>query len=233
MLPTCLNNAGMKTRQVVLTTALLLLPAAYAQQSDSPKPEPFKVSSGVAEGRKIHSVIPIYPEEAKKSLIQGEVVMTATISKQGDIIDLKVVSGPPLLSDAATEAVKQWKYRPYLLNGEPIEIETTVIVKYHLQTDSPRTERIRVSSGVAEGLLKHRVEPNYPRVAKENHIQGDVALAVLISTEGNVTNVKTISGDPLLVDASTEAVKQWKYRPFLLNGKPIGIETTVLFKFHM
>ncbi len=223
----------MKAKQVTLTAVLLLLSAAYAQQPDGPKPERVRLSSGAAEGQITHRVPPVYPEEAKKSLIQGDVVLTATISKEGDIIDLKVVSGHPLLADASTEAVKQWKYRPYLLNGEPIEIETTVIVKYHLQPNSPKPERLRVSSGVAESMLKHRVEPNYPRVAKENHIQGDVVLAVLISTEGNVTNVRTITGDPLLVDASTEAVKQWKYRPYLLSGKPIELETTINFKFHM
>jgi TonB family protein len=101
-----LNNAGMKAKQVMLTTVLLLVSVAYAQQPDSPRPERIRVSNGIAEGQITHRVPPVYPEEAKKNLIQGDVVLTATISKEGDIIDLKVVSGHPLLADASTEAVK-------------------------------------------------------------------------------------------------------------------------------
>jgi protein TonB len=117
------------------------------------------------------------------------------------------------------------------LNGEPIEIETTVIVKYHLQSDSPRPERIRVSSEVAEGFLKHKVAPVYPAEAKVHRIHGDVVLAALISEGGDVIRLKTISGDPLLADAATDAVKQWKYRPFKVDGKPIEMETKVIVKF--
>src|ERR1700674_657418 len=148
----------MKIKQVLLTAILLLVSAAYAQQFEDPKSERIRVSSGVAMGQITHSVDPVYPAEAQKNHIQGDVVMTATISAKGDIINLKLVSGHPLLAQAATEAVKQWKYRPYLLNGEPVEIETTVIVKYRQQSASPRPTHVRVSSGVAEGLKKNDVQ---------------------------------------------------------------------------
>jgi protein TonB len=96
------------------------------------RPERIRVSSGVAAGLKIHDVDPVYPQMAKIAHIQGDVTLSAKISKTGSIEDLKIVSGHPLLAQAAMEAVKQWKYKPYGLNGEPVEIETTILVHFHM-----------------------------------------------------------------------------------------------------
>jgi protein TonB len=73
---------------------------------------------------------PIYPPIAKQAHVQGAVVLHAFISKTGTIQKLSVVSGNPMLTNAAMEAVQNWKYRPYLLNGEPTEVETTVTVNF-------------------------------------------------------------------------------------------------------
>jgi protein TonB len=73
---------------------------------------------------------PVYPAEAKANHISGAVVMAATISKEGTVKQLEVVSGPEELRASALDAVKEWKYQPYLLNGEPVEIETTITVNY-------------------------------------------------------------------------------------------------------
>jgi periplasmic protein TonB len=88
------------------------------------------VSSGVMEGRKLSGVVPRYPAIAVAAHIEGTVVLTATISKTGAIENLHVVSGSPTLIPAAEDAVRTWRYRPYLLNGEPIEVETTVTVVF-------------------------------------------------------------------------------------------------------
>jgi len=93
--------------------------------------------------------------------------------------------------------------------------------------------RLRVSSGVAEGLVKHKVNPKYPREARNQGIQGDVILQAMIDTKGNIVSLKAVQGDPILAEASIEAVKQWKYRPYLLNGEPVVLETTIKIKFHL
>src|SRR6185437_6694547 len=95
-------------------------------------PQKLRVSSGVAEGNLIRKIEPQYPPMAKVAHIQGDVVLAATISKSGVIENLHVVSGHPILAQAAMDAVKQWKYKPYLLNGEPVEVETTVKVTFHM-----------------------------------------------------------------------------------------------------
>ena len=99
------------------------------------KPEPVmrvRVSQGVSVGRLINKVEPVYPQLARNARVQGQVVLTAIISKDGTIQDLRVMSGHPLLVQAALDAVRQWRYKPFLLNGEPVEVETTVTVDFTL-----------------------------------------------------------------------------------------------------
>jgi periplasmic protein TonB len=90
------------------------------------------ISSGVMEGRKMSGAEPRYPAIAVAARIQGTVFLAATISRTGMIENLRVVSGPSMLAPAAAEAVRTWRYRPYLLNGEPVEVETTVRVIFNL-----------------------------------------------------------------------------------------------------
>ena len=84
------------------------------------------------EGNLIEKVVPQYPAIARAARIQGTVVMQATISKAGTIENLRVISGPAMLLQAAIQAVRAWRYKPYLLNGEPVEVETTVDVVFRL-----------------------------------------------------------------------------------------------------
>ena len=80
----------------------------------------------------LDKITPQYPAIAKAARIQGTVVLQATISKSGSIENLRVVSGPPMLQQAAMDAVRTWRYKPYLLNGDPVEVETTVNVVFNL-----------------------------------------------------------------------------------------------------
>jgi protein TonB len=91
--------------------------------------------------------------------------------------------------------------------------------------------RVRVSSGVQSGLLIRKVQPNYPPLARQARIQGVVVLQAQISKDGNIENLQLISGHPMLAPAAIEAVKQWKYKPYLLNGEPVEVETQVQVNF--
>lgn len=93
---------------------------------------PRHISSGVAEGMLIQKTIPRYPPIAVASRTQGTVVLQAMISKSGAIENLRVLSGSPMLQQAAIDAVSQWRYRPYLLDGQPVEVETTINVVFSL-----------------------------------------------------------------------------------------------------
>ena len=102
------------------------------------------------------------------------------------------------------------------------------------QTDeAAKPIRLRVSSGVAEGLKIHNAQPEYPREAREKGIAGDVILRATIDTKGNMVNLNPVQGDPILVKAAMDAVKKWKYRPYILKGKPVEVETTIKIQFHL
>jgi len=92
-------------------------------------------------------------------------------------------------------------------------------------------QRVRVSSGVQSGLLVRKVPPSYPPLARQARIQGTVILQAQISKDGNIENLQLISGHPMLAPAAIEAVKQWKYRPYLLNGEPVEVETQIQVNF--
>ena len=94
--------------------------------------ERLKVSSGVAQGSLIRQVNPRYPQQAVQARVEGTVVLHAVIGKDGSVQELHVLSGSPLLIQPAMDAVRQWRYKPYQLNGEPVEAETQINVKFTL-----------------------------------------------------------------------------------------------------
>ncbi|HEV2115597.1 MAG TPA: TonB family protein, partial [Terriglobales bacterium] len=97
----------------------------------------------------------------------------------------------------------------------------------------PKVElkRVRVSQGVSQGLLTHKVEPQYPPLAKQAHIQGTVVLHAVIGKDGSVQGLQVVSGHPMLTASAISAVKQWKYKPYMLNGQPVEIDTTITVNF--
>ncbi len=106
-----------------------------AAPSDAPAlaaPKRVNVSQGVAQGLLVHKVVPQYPVIAKQAHVQGSVVLQAVIAKDGSIENVQVVSGPATLASAAVNAVKQWRYKPYYLNGQPVEVQTTINVNFNL-----------------------------------------------------------------------------------------------------
>jgi periplasmic protein TonB len=113
------NPFGGDSRPVVPVVAP---PAAVA---------PVRISH-ISEGNLLRKMLPTYPPLARSARIQGQVVLQAVIGKQGSIENLRVVSGHPMLVPAAIDAVRQWLYRPYVLNGEPVEVETQITVNFSL-----------------------------------------------------------------------------------------------------
>ena len=92
-------------------------------------------------------------------------------------------------------------------------------------------QRVRVSQGVSTGLLIRKVNPTYPPLARQARIQGTVVLHAVISKDGSIENLTLVSGHPMLAPAAIDAVKQWKYKPYLLNGEPVEVDTEVLVNF--
>jgi len=102
-----------------------------------------------------------------------------------------------------------------------------------VKTAKPAAQLLRVSQGVMEGLVLKRVQPRYPSQALQMRIQGSVQLQATISKTGDIENLKIVSGDAVLGRAAVEAVHQWKYKPYYLNGDPVPIETQILVNFKL
>jgi protein TonB len=99
----------------------------------------------------------------------------------------------------------------------------------NLPKPSPAT--LRVSQGVSQGLLIKRVQPKYPSSALATHAEGAVQIEATVDKQGNVTNLKVLSGQTVLARAALEAVRQWRYKPYYLNGQPVEIQTQITVNF--
>ncbi|MBZ5704078.1 MAG: TonB family protein [Acidobacteriia bacterium] len=94
-------------------------------------------------------------------------------------------------------------------------------------------QALRVSQGVSQGLLLKRVQPVYPQQALQMRIQGAVQLEASISKDGSITKIKVANGHPALAQAAVDAVRQWKYQPYVLNGEPVAIQTQITVNFKL
>jgi len=94
-------------------------------------------------------------------------------------------------------------------------------------------KRIRISQGVTQGMVISKIEPTYPKIALSARVTGVVLVKAVISREGTITELQVIKGHPILVPAAIEAVKQWLYRPYLLNGAPVEVETYISVTFQI
>lgn len=95
-------------------------------------------------------------------------------------------------------------------------------------------QRVRVSQGVTQGMVIRRVQPQYPQMAKIARVQGAVVLAAVIGKDGAIQNLHVISSaSPLLNQSAIDAVKQWRYKPYILNGEPVEVDTTVTVNFSL
>jgi len=233
-------------KQFFAAYSALLIFAVLAASQDAPQ-APIQVPPNSVPTFIVRKVTPVYPPLARQARIQGTVVLRIVIDKEGAVRDPQLVSGHPMLAPAAIEAVKQWRYGRYISDDQPVEVETIVRVNFKMpdgpemrtpqrsRQDSPLREGVpklvRVSAGIMQGLLEHKVDPEYPAEAKEKHVEGTVLLNVDIDDEGNVGRVELVSGHPMLAPAAMDAVLAWTYRPFVLNGVAVPVETTVQVQF--
>jgi TonB family protein len=303
-------------------TKLMVTPSTGPQGTVVPSglQGPVRVSSGIMSQQLLSKTNPVYPAEAKAAGVQGAVVLQAVLAKDGSVSTLKIVSGPEMLRKSAVDAVQQWKYKPYLLNGQAVDVDTTVTVNYTIgggggpaqvlcrpqvignqkvsadtvlarmssrqggvydaaaverdfnslwgtgYFENVRIERedaakcvqlvvylrekpnvavgaqepaavagrpVRVSAGVMAGSLISQANPVYPAEAKAARVQGTVVLHAVISKEGRIEDLQVLSGPKELVESALAAVNRWTYKPYLLNGEPTEVETTITVHYSM
>ena len=196
----------------------------------------------------------LYPLGAEKDELQGEVVVKFIVSETGDVERAEVVSGNPVLASAALDAAKKWKFKPFIRGGKPVKAATQIPFDFAFANkvtdvkikEAPTTpassgapganssdppKKVRVSQGVIAGMLIHKVVPVYPPQAKLARVQGAVILAAIIGKDGTIKSLHVLSGPSTLVDAAIGAVQQWRYRPYLLLGEPVEVDTQITVNF--
>jgi protein TonB len=135
----------------------------------------------------------------------------------------------PMISEAPAEPA------PGALDITQNSSDNAISGLVNVPTDVPHTapQTLKVSQGVSQGLLVKKVAPVYPEQALQMKIQGSVQIIATIGKDGNITNMKPVSGDPILVRAAMDAVKQWKYQPYYLNSQPVDIQTDITVNFKL
>jgi len=204
-------------------------------------------------GNRDKFVEPVYPPDAKAARLQGSVVLDAVIGKDGIIENLKVVSGPPELTRSAVDAVRQWTYKPYLLNGDPVAVETTITVTYALgsspatpapqsmnssapstQTATAPGQPMHIGGDVQRPILIHQAEPEYSQQAKIAKFSGTVRLSLVVEANGRPTHIRVVKGVGMGLDEkAVEAVRQYQFKPATLAGRAVPVDLYIDVNFQM
>jgi Gram-negative bacterial TonB protein C-terminal len=215
-----------------------LAQSAFACGPDSP---------GVATALTSKTTSPLSEptQNAKAKTEDRTVLLQLTLSHRGFVREVKVVQGPADLTDAAIKAAKKRNFKHHDTWGEPDSQTIDVAVTYpHGENAKPEIRqamvggvpgciylpaRIRVASQVMESYVAQRVEPSYPAGAPNDLVF--LAVGIVIGKDGNIVKAWKLSGPDDLISPAIDAVKQWKYKPYLLNGESTEVETTVWLKF--
>jgi len=262
---------GMFTVSMLAQTA----PIQMIQEDSPPPPMPaFKTASPntlrVSQGtlRGMAEAEPDIAVPGTQDGADGIVDLMVLVSKTGAVQEAIAYFGPEELGKAAVDGVMGWSYLPYLLNGEPREVQSTILLDFRNGVGKrvgtvtrmagmgggvvgmsgmtggrssvgsrpsggldPVLGPVRISSGTMAGLMLAQVAPMYPPIAKAAHVQGVVILHAVISKSGIIEDLQVISGPPMLQGAAIDAVRNWRYRPYLLNGEPTEVQTTINVNF--
>ncbi len=187
-----------------------------------------------------------YPPQALAQKIQGKVAAKFLLSASGDVEYVDVPKDQPLLDVAAQDAIVKWKFKPALKDGKAVAVISSANFDFVLGADGQPKEaaqtigpasifptRVQLSKDAAKSTLVHRVPVSYPQSAMAMKLQGTVVLEAHIDKDGNVADVKPVSGPNLLTKAAMDAVKQWRYKPYFLMGQPVEVETQVELDFSL
>lgn len=225
----------------------------YAEAAQSASAPGLHVSGSVIAGSRITFVEPVYPPDAKAAKLNGTVVLHAIIGKDGTIKELSVLSGPDQFRESALTAVKQWVYRPYLLNGNPVEVDTTITINYALspepspdpspspnpsasnsQSSAMPDQVMHIGGNVKPPVVVKQALPEYSQQAKAAKFSGTVQVYVLVDKNGYPTHIRVVKGVGMGLDEkAVEAVSQYRFKPATLAGMPVAVDLYIDVNFQM
>lgn len=186
----------------------------------------------------LREVRPSYPPDAMRAGIDGSVEIEVTIGDEGKVTHARVIrSANPALDAPALEAARQWLFSKPTEGSVVRTIELTFALRrtapvlnpgHHFEIES---DAVRVGSSIRTPVKIRHVSPEYPAIARSAEVSGMVIAEVLIGRDGLVTDARILRSIPLLDQAALDAVRQWEFRPTLLNGTPVPVIMTVTVNF--
>ncbi len=208
------------------------------------------VGPEVLSAKLMHRVEPEYPAEAAQKGIEGQVQLQILIDEEGHVADDQVLGGTDLLTVAASEAVRQWQYLPFLLDGKPVRVNATVSVDFSLPNSRLKQasktsialpikaqnlpEVYKVGNGVLPPRVLSRQGLHYTEEARDAKLQGTVELNAVISAEGIPQNIQVTRGLGMGLDESAvRAISQWRFSPATLKGNPVAVNINVEVNFSL
>ena len=193
-----------------------------------------KITDAIPPPRLIRKVSPVYPEAAREAGVEGVVILEARTDTEGRVKNVRILKSVPLLDQAAIDAVKQWVYEPLVINDQPKEAIFTTTVRFHLNGKGKQEPGEKALTGeVLVPKLIRKVDPVYPEAARKAGIQGVVLLEATTDEKGNIAAVRVLQSIPGLDQAAIDALKQWKYEPVIIEGKPKSVVFTVTIRFRL
>jgi TonB family protein len=192
-----------------------------------------KVKGELKPPKPIKMVKAVYPEIARQAAVEGVVILEAKTDVNGRVKDVRILRPVPLLNQAAIDAVRQWVYEPMVIDGKPREAVFTVTMRFNLDEEGEKGLAGETSgvSGTVEPRVIKKVAPVYPEEARKAGIEGIVLLEATTDEKGDVVKVRVLKSVPQLDQAAIDALKQWKYEPYIIDGKATGIVFTVTIRF--
>jgi TonB family protein len=193
-----------------------------------------KVGAKVQAAILIKRVEPEYPNDAKAAGIQGTVRFTALIGKDGTLRNLQLLSGHPMLVQAATDAVKQWVYQPTSIDGEAIEVQTQIEVNFRLEAPATPAGVYRIGNGVSAPRVASKREPEYAEAARIARLEGTVVVSLVVGDDGAPKNVRVLKSVGLGLDEkAADAVSAWRFTPGQKEGNPVPVMASIEVNFRL
>jgi TonB family protein len=208
-----------------------------AAAAEAPPPKRIRVAAGVLVGLLEHGVKPAYPEQAVRTGVKGDVILQMQVDETGKVVRTSVVEGDPLLVAASNEALQGFKFRPFLLNGNPLSVESQIEFNFAIKGKGDKAQgsadytfnvayrpEFRTGSVLQNGVLilsPRKISGPDPVLLPELAGKtGSVYLAVTIGVDGRVADVKIVGGDSAFAEPVAAAVRQDVFEPELIDGKP-------------
>jgi TonB family protein len=192
----------------------------------------------------VKQVPPAYPDAATKQSLEGTVWLELWVGEDGRVVEVKVQkTDAEVFNQAAIDAAKQWLFKPASVNGKPVSVWVTVPFKFKLmigkkegastkgqeKAQSPENSQFDKAPEVIK-----QVPPSYPEGAKKEGLEGMLLLKVWIDESGKVSNATVQQSDAKVFESSAlAAVKQWTFKPAILNGKPVAVWVSIPFRFKL